>query len=93
MQIQVPSCDFTDCKKCLAGNCKSLDDYRNCKYAINKSMLKAYQEECSIETEQKRIIKELDGLPEYVVSERNGFKRTYIEKERAIHIVENMPFL
>lgn len=32
-------------------------------------------------------------MPEYIVSERNGFKRTYIEKEMAIHIVENMPFL
>ena len=51
------------------------------------------QATCLIETEQKRIIKELNGMKEYVVSERNGFKRTYIEKERALHIVENMPFL
>lgn len=93
MQMQELSCDFYDCKKCLNGGCASLDDYRGCKYAINKSMLKAYQEECSIEAEQKRIIGELNQLPEYIVSERNGFKRTYIEKERAIHIVENMPFL
>ena len=93
MQMQVPNCDFIDCKKCIAGNCKSLDDYRNCIYAINKSMLKAYQEECSIEAEHKRIIGELNQLPEHRVSERNGFLRTYIEKEIAIHIVENMPFL
>ena len=51
------------------------------------------QATCLIETEQKRIIKELNGMKEHVVSERNGFKRIYIEKERAIHIVENMPFL
>ena len=51
------------------------------------------QEACLIEAEQKRIIEELNGMQEYVVPERNGFKRTYIEKERAIHIVENMPFL
>lgn len=51
------------------------------------------QATCLIETEQKRIIKELNGMKEHVVSERNGFKRIYIEKEMAIHIVENMPFL
>lgn len=54
MQIQVPTCNFGDCKKCFNGSCKSLDDYRDCEYVINKSMLKAYQEECSIEAEQKK---------------------------------------
>ena len=93
IEMQVPSCDFADCKNCINGSCKSYDNYRKCNYALNKSMLKAYQEECSIEAEQKRIIREINQLPEHTVTERNGFKKVFVEKGTVINIVENMPFL
>ena len=58
----------------------------------SKSMLKAYKEECSADAEKTRMLKEISKLPEHIVSERNGFKRSFLEKDTVINIIENLPF-
>lgn len=92
MRMDLPGCSFRDCRKCFDGNCKSIDDFRSCEFAKNKSILRAYQEECSADAEKERIIKEIGKLPEHIVSERNGFKRSFLEKDTIINIIENIPF-
>lgn len=68
------------------------ENYRSCEFANSKSMLKAYQEECSADTEKTRILKEISKLPVHIISERNGFKRSFLEKDTVINIIENLPF-
>lgn len=45
MRMDLPQCNFKNCRKYFDGNCRSIDDYRGCEFAIQKSQLKAYKEE------------------------------------------------
>lgn len=45
MRIDLPQCGFRDCRKCFDGNCRSIDDYRKCEFAIDRSKLRAYEVE------------------------------------------------
>lgn len=85
-------CGFRDCRKNVDGNCKSLDAYSSCEFAMNKSMLVAYQTECSADSEKERILKEISKIPEHIVSKRNGFKRSFLEKDTVVNIIEGLPF-
>lgn len=44
MRMDLPSCGFRDCRKCFDGNCRSIEDYRKCEFAIDRSKLRAYEE-------------------------------------------------
>lgn len=44
MRIDLPQCGFKNCRKCFDGNCKSVEEYRCCEYAIKVSRLRAYEE-------------------------------------------------
>ena len=32
MRIDLPQCNFKDCRRCFDGNCNSKEAFRNCKY-------------------------------------------------------------
>lgn len=51
MRIDLPSCNFKNCRNSFDGNCKSIDCYRNCEYKINISIAKAILEACAEEIE------------------------------------------
>lgn len=32
MRIELPQCDFSDCRRRFDGNCRSKEDFKNCQY-------------------------------------------------------------